>query len=120
MALSNYFAPPNRISLCRVLVVDDFMLDQYWYGDVDLMSPKVSVPVVDILHEESRLGGAANVPLDVKTLGGEVTLLSMVGQDYAARSLRQLLLSQGIDAELGEDRNMEAIVKLRVIGCSQK
>jgi rfaE bifunctional protein kinase chain/domain len=110
----------QRISECRVLVVGDVMLDRYWHGDVGRISPEAPVPVVHIRREESRLGGAANVALNVKTLGGQVTLLSMVGQDDAARSLRQLLSSQGIDTQLGEDPNMETIVKLRVIGRSQQ
>lgn len=110
----------NRISQCRVLVVGDVMLDRYWHGDVGRISPEAPVPVVHIRREENRLGGAANVALNVKTLGGQVTLLSMVGQDDAARNLRQLLSSQGIDTELGEDPNMQTIVKLRVIGRSQQ
>ena len=110
----------NRIGLCRVLVVGDVMLDRYWHGDVSRISPEAPVPVVHIRREESRLGGAANVALNVKTLGGHVTLLSMVGQDNAARSLCQLLTSQGIATELGEDPSMETIVKLRVIGRGQQ
>lgn len=112
--------PRGRISRCRVLVVGDVMLDRYWHGDVGRISPEAPVPVVHIRREENRLGGAANVALNVKTLGGQATLLSMVGQDDAARSLRQLLSNQGIDTELGEDPNMETIVKLRVIGRNQQ
>lgn len=112
--------PRDRISRCRVLVVGDVMLDRYWHGDAGRISPEAPVPVVHIRREENRLGGAANVALNVRTLGGQVTLLSMVGQDDAARSLRQLLSSQGIDNELGEDPNMETIVKLRVIGRKQQ
>lgn len=110
----------NCIGQCRVLVVGDVMLDQYWHGDVGRISPEAPVPVVHIRREENRLGGAANVALNVKTLGAQVTLLSVVGHDDAARSLRHLLSSQGIDTELGEDQNMETIVKLRVIGRSQQ
>ena len=108
------------ISECRILVVGDVMLDRYWHGDVGRISPEAPVPVVHIRREETRLGGAANVALNIKTLGGHVTLLSMVGRDDAARSLRQLLTSLGIDTELGEDPSMETIVKLRVIGRSQQ
>lgn len=108
------------ISGCRVLVIGDVMLDRYWHGEVTRISPEAPVPVVHVQREENRLGGAANVALNVKSLGARVTLLSMVGQDETARSLRQLLSSHGIDAELGEDSNMETIVKLRVIGRSQQ
>lgn len=96
------------------------MLDRYWHGDVARVSPEAPVPVVHVQREENRLGGAANVALNIRTLGARVTLLSMVGADDAARSLRQLLDRQDIEAELGEDPGMETIVKLRVIGRSQQ
>lgn len=114
------FPPFNRLGQCRVLVVGDVMLDRYWYGDVHRISPEAPVPVVNISHQENRLGGAANVALNVKTLGGQVTLLSVLGQDDAACTLRQLLLQQGIGTELCEDGGMETIVKLRVISRSQQ
>lgn len=110
----------ERLTACRILVVGDVMLDRYWHGEVARISPVAPVPVVHIQREENRLGGAANVALNVRTLGASVTLLSMVGQDDAARSLRELLAHKGIDAELGEDPGMETIVKLRVIGRSQQ
>ena len=110
----------ERLAACRILVVGDVMLDRYWHGEVARISPEAPVPVVHIQREENRLGGAANVALNVRTLGASVTLLSMVGQDDAARSLRELLAHKGIDAELGEDPGMETIVKLRVIGRSQQ
>ena len=104
----------------RILVVGDVMLDRYWHGEVARISPEAPVPVVHIRREENRLGGAANVALNIKTLGAQVSLLSMVGQDEAARSLRALLTQSGIQAELGEDPGMETIVKLRVIGRAQQ
>lgn len=111
---------PEQLSACRILVVGDVMLDRYWHGEVARISPEAPVPVVHIQREENRLGGAANVALNIKTLGARVTLLSIVGQDDAARSLRQLLNVQGIECELDEDPGMETIVKLRVIGRSQQ
>ena len=111
---------PERIAHCRILVVGDVMLDRYWHGEVARISPEAPVPVVHIQREENRLGGAANVALNIRTLGARVTLLSMVGRDAAAQSLRELLASKGIEAELGEDPGMETIVKLRVIGRSQQ
>jgi len=111
---------PAQIAGCRILVVGDVMLDRYWHGEVARISPEAPVPVVHVRREENRLGGAANVALNIKTLGARVTLLSMIGQDDAARSLRKLLESHGIESELGEDPGMETIVKLRVIGRSQQ
>jgi len=118
----SYNALPNRdkIGRCRVLVVGDVMLDRYWHGEVARLSPEAPVPVVHIQREANRLGGAANVALNIRTLGARVTLLSTVGQDDAARRLRHLLENHDIEAELSEDPQMETIVKLRVIGCSQQ
>jgi rfaE bifunctional protein kinase chain/domain len=110
----------SRVTQCRVLVVGDVMLDRYWHGDVLRISPEAPVPVVHVQREEDRLGGAANVALNIKTLGAGVTLLSMVGQDHAARSLRHLLDMHSIGSELGEDPGMETIIKLRVIGHRQQ
>jgi D-glycero-beta-D-manno-heptose-7-phosphate kinase len=118
--MSQVLPSVERISGCRILVVGDVMLDRYWHGEVARISPEAPVPVVHIQREENRLGGAANVALNIRTLGAQVSLLSMVGVDDAARRLRQLLSQHGIDAELGEDPGMETIVKLRVIGRSQQ
>lgn len=113
---------PSKESLaaCRVLVVGDVMLDRYWFGAVERISPEAPVPVVRVSNEEDRLGGAANVALNVKTLGARATLLSMVGHDEAAGRLRALLAEQGVDAILGDDDKLQTIVKLRVIGRSQQ
>jgi rfaE bifunctional protein kinase chain/domain len=110
----------QRISKCRVLVVGDIMLDRYWHGEVSRISAEAPVPIVHIRNEESRLGGAANVALNAATLGAHVTLMSMVGRDDAARQLRRLLADQNIETYLGEDPNMETVVKLRVISRSQQ
>ena len=104
----------------RVLVVGDVMLDRYWFGSVDRISPEAPVPVVRIGSQQDRMGGAANVALNCKTLGASVTLMTMVGNDDAAHSLRRLLIERGIDTVLGQDDRMQTIVKLRVIGRSQQ
>lgn len=96
------------------------MLDRYWYGDVARISPEAPVPVVLIQREENRLGGAANVAVNIRRLGASVSLLSVVGRDAAAKNIWQLLRECGIQAELSEDPDMETIVKLRVIGRSQQ
>jgi rfaE bifunctional protein kinase chain/domain len=78
------------------------------------------VPVVRVSREEERLGGAANVALNVKSLGAQATLLTVVGDDEPAKKLRQLLEAQGVTALLGSDPKLYTIVKLRVIGRSQQ
>lgn len=96
------------------------MLDRYWFGTVDRISPEAPVPVVRVSREEDRLGGAANVALNVKKLGANVTLLTVVGIDEAARKLEQMLTSEGVAALLGRDPQLYTIVKLRVIGRAQQ
>lgn len=104
----------------KILVVGDVMLDRYWMGAVDRISPEAPVPVVRVVQEQERLGGAANVALNIKTLGAQVTLLSTVGIDDGARRLRSLLDSHVINSVLGEDPAMQTIVKLRVISRAQQ
>ncbi len=110
----------ERLAGARVLVVGDAMLDRYWFGAVDRISPEAPVPVVRVNREEERLGGAANVALNVKTLGAQATLLTVVGDDEPARKLRALLEREGVAALLGSDPQLYTIVKLRVIGRNQQ
>ena len=113
---------PNKDSLiaCRILVVGDVMLDRYWFGDVERISPEAPVPVLRVTREQERLGGAANVALNLKTLGAQVTLLSIIGQDEPSRRLTELLHTQGVTAVLGQDPRLQTIVKLRLIGRAQQ
>ena len=110
----------DRVAAARVLVVGDAMLDRYWFGAVDRISPEAPVPVVRVTREEERLGGAANVALNVQTLGARATLVTVVGDDEPARRLRSLLEERGINALLGSDPQLFTIVKLRVIGRAQQ
>jgi len=109
-----------QLAACRVLVVGDAMLDRYWFGSVERISPEAPVPVVRIAREENRLGGAANVAMNVKTLGAACTLLTVVGDDLPGRTLRELLQREEVDAVLGTDVRLQTVVKLRVIGRSQQ
>jgi D-glycero-beta-D-manno-heptose-7-phosphate kinase len=111
---------PTRLAAARVLVVGDAMLDRYWFGHVDRISPEAPVPVVRVTREENRVGGAANVAMNVKTLGAQCTLLSVVGDDVPGRTLRALVEAQGITSLLGTDPQLQTVVKLRVIGRSQQ
>ncbi|BAL94714.1 D-glycero-beta-D-manno-heptose-7-phosphate kinase [Rubrivivax gelatinosus] len=111
---------PEALAARRVLVVGDVMLDRYWHGAVDRISPEAPVPVVRVNREEERLGGAANVALNVRALGAQATLLTVVGDDEPARRLRTLLEAQDVRAVLGADAQLRTIVKLRVIGRQQQ
>jgi D-glycero-beta-D-manno-heptose-7-phosphate kinase len=112
--------PRESVDAARVLVVGDAMLDRYWFGAVERISPEAPVPVVRVEREDERLGGAANVALNVKTLGAQATLLTVVGDDEPARKLRSLLEREGVHTVLGQDPQLYTIVKLRVIGRSQQ
>ncbi len=103
-----------------MLVVGNSMLDQYWFGDVDRVSPEAPVPIVVVKREEFRLGGAANVALDIASLGGVPMLLSVVGHDGAADRMRDLLEKGGVAHDLRSDANVNTTVKLRVSGRSQQ
>lgn len=116
----NYCPAKEVVAARRLLVVGDVMLDRYWFGAVERISPEAPVPVLHVQREQDRLGGAANVALNVKTLGGHVTLMCMVGIDDGAKRLRQLLSEHGVNAVLGEDATLQTIVKLRVIGLNQQ
>jgi rfaE bifunctional protein kinase chain/domain len=110
----------SRISRCRVLVVGDAMVDRYWFGQVERISPEAPVPVVRVTKEEDRLGGAANVALNIKRLGAQAMLITVVGNDEPARKLKTLLEQEGVSTRLGWDDKLCTIVKLSVIGRSQQ
>jgi len=100
----------------RVLVVGDVMLDRYWFGEVERISPEAPVPVVKYDRHADTPGGAANVARNAAALGAKVHLLSVVGKDEPGRRLAQLLKQDGVKAHLHCDTSIETTVKLRVIG----
>ncbi len=110
----------SRLRAARVLVVGDAMLDRYLFGEVERISPEAPVPVVRVTREEDRLGGAANVALNVRALGPAVTLITVVGEDEPARRLEALLGERAIESLLGRDPKLYTSVKLRVIGRAQQ
>lgn len=110
----------ERVAAARVLVVGDAMLDRYWFGAVERISPEAPVPVVRVGREEERLGGAANVALNVQSLGPQTTLLTVVGKDEPGRTLVSMLEAKQIETLFREDPQLRTIVKLRVIGRSQQ
>lgn len=103
-----------------VLVVGDVMLDRYWFGAVERISPEAPVPVVRVTREEERNGGAANVAYNVLTLGARASLLTVVGDDEASHKLEALVAGTGIQPYFGRDVDLKTTVKLRVIGRQQQ
>ena len=113
----NFF---DKIQGERVLVIGDIMLDRYLYGKVDRISPEAPVPVVSLQKEEEKLGGAANVALNLKALGCEVYLIGSIGSDPSGEKLKQLLPDRGISPDyLVQMNDRKTTVKSRVIGGSQ-
>jgi len=110
----------ERLAASRVLVAGDVMLDRYWHGDVERISPEAPVPVVRMTTEECRLGGAANVANNVASLGAGVTLMGIVGQDEGANEVRRLLDSSGIENGLLHGEGAPTTVKLRINGRAQQ
>ena len=110
----------DKLAAARVLVVGDAMLDRYWYGAVDRISPEAPVPVVRITRTEERVGGAANVANNIVALGAKASLLSVVGDDEASHQLEALVAQTGITPYFGRDPKLKTTVKLRVIGRQQQ
>ena len=110
----------EQLAQAKVLVVGDVMLDRYWYGAVDRISPEAPVPVVRITREENRLGGCANVAFNAVSVGAQASLLSVVGDDEASHLLQDLIAKSGITPYFGRDTQLKTTVKLRVIGRQQQ
>ncbi len=108
------------VEKAKLLVVGDVMLDRYWFGDVNRISPEAPVPVVRVGRTEERLGGAANVARNIAAIGAGASLLSVVGEDEAAARIQELLKAEGIDAQLHRDPALATTIKLRVIGRQQQ
>ena len=109
-----------QLAQAKVLVVGDVMLDRYWYGAVDRISPEAPVPVVRITREENRLGGCANVAFNAVNVGAQASLLSVVGDDEASHLLQDLIAKSGITPYFGRDAQLKTTVKLRIIGRQQQ
>lgn len=104
----------------RIVVAGDFMLDRYAYGNADRLSPDAPVPVLSIVREEHKAGGAANVCLDLRALHCEVTTLGVVGDDDAGQCLRTALEAAGCDTSgLLGDADRATTVKHNFIGLAQ-
>lgn len=110
----------EKISGVRVLVVGDAMLDRYWFGEVNRISPEAPVPVLAITDSDERAGGAANVACNISALGAACDLISVVGNDDAARSLERLLADKGVTADFTRDDKHVTTVKLRLLSRNQQ
>ena len=87
----------SKFSNLKVVIVGDIMLDTYWWGNVERISPEAPVPVVALQRKELRVGGAANVALNTVSLGAQTTIFSIIGNDKDGTDLLQLLKDNNIE-----------------------
>lgn len=109
-----------RLDTARVLVVGDVMLDRYWSGATGRISPEAPVQVVNIDKDDLRPGGAANVAVNVASLGAKVILLGVVGNDEAAVLLSDSVEKYGVQADFVTAALCPTITKLRVVSRNQQ
>lgn len=101
----------------NILIIGDVMLDSYLFGSVERISPEAPVPIVDVLNKQDKLGGAANVALNIKNLGGTPILCSMIGKDIKGEILTTLLKSMGIMTfYIYKSEKIKTTNKTRIIG----
>ncbi|WP_242411421.1 D-glycero-beta-D-manno-heptose-7-phosphate kinase [Burkholderia sp. A1] len=96
------------------------MLDRYWFGNVNRISPEAPVPVVHVQRQEERLGGAANVARNIVTLGANAGLLCVVGTDEPGERIVGLLGESGVETHLERDAQLPTTIKLRVLAQQQQ
>ncbi len=104
----------------HVVVVGDVMLDRYWSGAAQRVSQEAPVPVIDIDDVDDRPGGAANVALNVTSLGARCTLIGVVGDDEAGRALEETLSAAGVHCDFLSLSNWATVLKLRVLSQKQQ
>lgn len=110
----------DRFQEVQVCLIGDVMIDSYYYGEVHRISPEAPVPVVQHTKRENRLGGAANVALNLKALGAHTKLVSVVGQDERGELLKKCCEDEGISSQyLYQSPHRKTTIKTRIIAGSQ-
>jgi rfaE bifunctional protein kinase chain/domain len=105
----------------KVLVIGDVMIDAYLFGSVDRISPEAPVPVVNVARKENRLGGAANVALNLLSLGANPIICTVIGHDRQGTELSELMVQQQMSTEgLVRSNARITTVKTRVISHAQQ
>src|ERR1700712_2667475 len=111
----------QNFSQYKVGVIGDVMLDTYWWGHVERISPEAPVPVVSLDKRETRIGGAGNVALNLVSLGAATTIFSVIGEDEAGKTLDNLMSEQGIDTSyIICSHTRKTTDKMRVISRNQQ
>ena len=115
--MAQYSANFNQ---AKVLVLGDVMLDRYWFGATNRISPEAPVPVVRVQDNEERAGGAANVAMNIASLNVPVQILGLIGQDETGTALTNLLQHQKIDCNFVALNTHPTITKLRILSRHQQ
>jgi len=111
----------DRFAAIKVGVIGDVMLDTYWWGHVERISPEAPVPVVALDKREVRIGGAGNVALNLVSLGAKTSIFSVIGEDETGRELDRMLAGSGIDTSyLICNSARKTTDKMRVISRNQQ
>ncbi|WP_431024757.1 bifunctional D-glycero-beta-D-manno-heptose-7-phosphate kinase/D-glycero-beta-D-manno-heptose 1-phosphate adenylyltransferase HldE [Halomonas sp. H5] len=110
----------TALEQARLLVVGDVMLDRYWHGGTSRISPEAPVPVVKVGESEDRPGGAANVALNIASLGAQAELAGLVGDDHNASLLSERLEDAGVSVHFQRSVEIPTITKLRVMSRNQQ
>ena len=111
------FKPQNS---AKVLVVGDIILDEYIYGETSRISPEAPVPIVRVDNTEERAGGAANVALNVSSLGLSVDLLGITGKDESSDRLKKILTKQNVTCHFIKDESLPTTTKRRIVSQHQQ
>src|SRR6185437_13907487 len=110
----------DEFTKIKVAVIGDVMLDTYWWGNVERISPEAPVPMVAVSKREQRIGGAGNVALNLQALGSSVALLSILGDDEDGAQLKKLLQEKNIDTRfILESKKRITTNKIRIISRNQ-
>ncbi|MBH44601.1 MAG: D-glycero-beta-D-manno-heptose-7-phosphate kinase [Gammaproteobacteria bacterium] len=104
----------------KILVIGDIMLDRYWKGSIDRISPEAPVPIINVSSSVDKLGGAANVAKNLSDLGIKPTLVGIVGDDEASNKITTLLKKNKITFKKIVDPKVRTTIKLRVLGKNQQ
>ncbi|MFU2080624.1 bifunctional D-glycero-beta-D-manno-heptose-7-phosphate kinase/D-glycero-beta-D-manno-heptose 1-phosphate adenylyltransferase HldE [Avibacterium endocarditidis] len=110
----------TQFQQAKVLVLGDVMLDRYWFGATNRISPEAPVAVVRVQENEERAGGAANVAMNIASLNVPVQLLGLTGQDEAGSALSTMLEKQNIDCNFVQLASHPTITKLRILSRHQQ
>ncbi|MGB4843237.1 MAG: PfkB family carbohydrate kinase, partial [Ferruginibacter sp.] len=110
----------HEFTQLKVAVIGDVMLDTYWWGKVDRISPEAPVPVVAVSKREQRIGGAGNVALNIASLGAAISMISVLGKDDDGEQLTKLLAENNINTKyLVQSEHRITTNKIRIISRNQ-